>query len=119
FQAVATQRPTDPGFSNLFVRPFVNVSTGNKQFDVRLRVVTVNACQTVSPTTVITVFPGTRSGFASTNYSPFNNNCSPVNVNFAVDAQTQSLNPTNYQWKISDASGLISSVSTGTTPTYT
>jgi gliding motility-associated-like protein len=118
FQPVATQRPTDPGFTNQFVHPFVNVGTVNKQFDVRLRVVTVNACQTISPTTVITVFPGTKSGFVSTNYSPFNANCSPVGVNFAVDAQTQSLNPTNYQWKISDASGLISSVSTGTNPNY-
>ncbi|NOT73716.1 MAG: PKD domain-containing protein [Cyclobacteriaceae bacterium] len=119
FLPVSTQRPTDIGFTNQFVHDFINVTTVNKLFDVRLRVVTVNNCERISPPVIITVFPGTASGFISTNYSPFNDNCSPVSVNFSVDPQTQSLGPTNYQWRISDVSGVISNVSTGTTPTYT
>ncbi|CAN5261405.1 hypothetical protein BH09BAC3_BH09BAC3_22860 [soil metagenome] len=119
FLPVTTQRPTDPGFTNLFIHDFVNVNTVNKLFDVRLRVVTANSCEAISLPVTITVFPGTRSGFISTNYSPFNNNCSPVSVNFSVDPQTQSLGPTNYNWTIRDAAGIISNVSTGTTPAYT
>ncbi|MBY0436232.1 MAG: PKD domain-containing protein, partial [Cyclobacteriaceae bacterium] len=119
FVPVATQRPTDVGFTNQFVRAFTNTTTVNKQFNIRMRVVTVNTCETISTPVTITVFPGTRSGFISTNYSPFNSNCSPVSVNFAVDAQTQSLGPTNYRWRVSDISGVISDVSTGTTPAYT
>ena len=119
FLPVATQRPGDPGFTNLWIHSFTNVTTVNKFYDVRLRVVTVNSCETLSASVAITVFPGTRSGFSSTNYSPFNDNCSPVSVNFSVDAQTQSLGPTDYRWKVSDGAGVISSVSTGTVPAYT
>ena len=119
FQTVATQRPTDLAFTNQFVHSFVNVNTVNKLFDVRLRVATVNTCETISSSKTITVFPGTRSGFTATNYSPFNDNCSPINVNFAVDPQTQSLAPTSYRWTISDANGVISDINTGTTPAYT
>jgi len=118
FIPVATQHPTDPGFTNKFIHDFINVTTVNKLFDVRLRVVTSNNCDAVSLPVTIIVFPGTRSGFISTNYSPFNNNCSPVNVNFSVDPQTQSLAPTNYQWIISDANVILSNVSSGTTPSY-
>ncbi|MBL7864634.1 MAG: PKD domain-containing protein [Cyclobacteriaceae bacterium] len=90
----------------------------NRTISIRLRAVTVNGCDEVSPATIITVFPGTASGFSPTNYSPFNDNCSPVGVNFAVDAATQALSPTDYRWRVSDVSGLISDVSTGTTPSY-
>ncbi len=119
FTTAGTQHPTDPGFTNQFTHDFVNPGTANKIFNVRMRVVTVNNCETISGVTAITVFPGTTSGFISTNYSPFNDNCSPISVNFSVDAQTQSLGPTNYQWQISDVNGVISDVSTGTTPSYT
>ncbi len=118
FLPVGTQHPTDPGFTNVFIHDFVNIVTVNKLFDARLRVVTSNNCESISAPVIVTVFPGTRSGFISTNYSPFNDNCSPVSVNFSVDAQTQSLNPTNYRWMISDLTGVISDVSTGTTPFY-
>lgn len=119
YAPVTTQHPTDPGFTGFFVHDFVNTLLVNKTFNVRMRVVTINNCETVSAPTMITVFPGTKSGFISTNYSPFNDNCSPISVNFSVDAQTQSLGPTNYQWEISDVNGVISNVSTGTTPAYT
>ena len=118
FLVVGTQRPTDPGFSNLFLRSYSNTSTVNSVIAIRLRVVTVNNCETISPSTAITVFPGTVSGFTSTNYSPFNDNCTPISVNFAVDAATQALSPSDYRWRVSDISGIISDISTGTTPSY-
>jgi gliding motility-associated-like protein len=118
FQPVVTKRPSDPGFSNLFTHDFENVTTINQSFEVRLHTVTVNSCERISTPVTLTVFPGTRSGFISTNYSPFNDNCSPQTVNFSVDNQTQSLNPTDYTWKVKDSNGLISSTSTGTTPSF-
>lgn len=118
FLPVGTQLPADPAFTNTFVYDFENVTSVNRLFDVRLRVVTVNGCVTLSPPQTITVFPGTRSGFISTNYSPFNDNCSPQTVSFTVDAETQSRNPTDYRWQISDNTGVISSQSSGTTPAY-
>lgn len=118
FLPIATQKPTDPGFSATFIHDFKNTTTLNKVFDVRLRVVTANTCETISSAVAITVFPGTQSGFISTNYSPFNDNCSPQTINFAVDSQTQSLNPTEYRWQISDALGLIDDISSGTTPAF-
>ncbi len=118
FQPVATQRPSDPGFSNLFPYDFENVTTTNKSVDVRLHAVTVNSCERISPPVTVTVFPGTQSGFISINYSPFNDNCSPQTVNFMVDNGTQSGNPSDYTWKVSDVAGLISQTSTGTTPSF-
>lgn len=118
FQPVGTQRPTDVPFSSTFTYRFLNVSIVNKTYDVRLRVVTNNNCETVSTPITITVFPGTNAGFAELNYSPFNDNCSPVSVNFRADTQTQSLNPSDYTWTVSDASGLITQSSTGTNPNF-
>ncbi|HLZ16213.1 MAG TPA: hypothetical protein VKQ08_04205, partial [Cyclobacteriaceae bacterium] len=109
FQPIATQRPADPGFSNTLQYRFENTGNTNKPFDVRLHVFTVHGCEKISPIVTITVFPGTRSGFIESNYSPFNSNCSPVSVTFNVDTQTQSLGPTDYTWTISDANGVVSS----------
>src|SRR5690606_15463149 len=111
-------KPTDPGFSDVFVRNFVNTGTANRDYRVRLRVVTVNNCEVTSAPATITVFPQPRSGFVSLNYSPFNDNCSPVSVDFKVDNQTQVLNPTDYTWSIKDANGLVDEISTGTTPAF-
>jgi gliding motility-associated-like protein len=118
FLPVATQLPSDPLFTSVFTYDFKNITTVNKLFDVRLRVVTVNSCETISGAVTITVFPGTRSGFISTNYSPFNDNCSPQTVNFTVDSETQSLNPSEYRWQIRDNLGLIDDISSGTTPAF-
>jgi gliding motility-associated-like protein len=111
------QRPTDPGFSNSFIRTFINTTTANRQAEVRLRVVTVNGCERVSAPVTITIFPGPGSGFVTPGYSPFNTNCSPVNVTFTADAATQAFNPVNYQWTITDVNGVVTSQSTGTIPT--
>lgn len=118
FAVDSVQHPDDPGFSDVFVRNFVNTGTADREYRVRLRVVTVNGCDFVSPPVAITVFPQPRSGFVSLNYSPFNDNCSPVPVSFRVDNQTQSLNPTDYTWKIDDADGPVAEISTGTTPLF-
>lgn len=118
FKTDSIQKPTDPGFSDVFVRDLVNTGTVNRDYQVRLRVVTVNGCEVTSAPSTITVYPQPRSGFVSLNYSPFNDNCSPVSVNFRVDNQTQSLSPTDYTWKINDVNGLVEEISTGTTPTF-
>jgi gliding motility-associated-like protein len=114
----AVQRPDDPGFSNIFRRNFINTGAVNRAFRIRLRVITVNDCDFTSAPLTITVFPQPRAGFVSLNYSPFNDNCSPVSVDFTVDNQTQLLNPTDYTWIINDASGLVDQISTGTTPAF-
>lgn len=118
FVTDSIQKPGDLGFSDIFVRNFSNTGTVNRDYKIRLRVITVNNCDLTSAPTTITVFPEPRSGFASLNYSPFNDNCSPVSVNFRVDQETQSLNPTDYTWKINDANGLVEEISTGTTPDF-
>jgi gliding motility-associated-like protein len=118
FSIDSIQRPTDPGFGNVYTRDFQNFGSANRVFQVRLRVVTQNNCETVSAPQNITVFPGPISGYSATNYSPFNQNCSPQTVNFVVDAQTQSLNPSDYRWIVSDASGVLTDQSTGTTPSF-
>lgn len=118
FVPIGTQSPADPAFTNQFVHSFENISTVNKIVDVRLRSITINACETISGALAITIFPGTRSGFLSTNYSPFNDNCSPQSVNFSVDSETQSLNPTEYRWRISDSAGILDEMSSGTTPNF-
>ncbi|HEU5147831.1 MAG TPA: PKD domain-containing protein, partial [Chryseosolibacter sp.] len=118
FKTDSIQKPTDAGFSDVFVRNFVNTGTVNRDYQIRLRVVTVNGCSVTSSPATITVYPQPRSGFVSLNYSPFNDNCSPVSVDFRVDNQTQSLNPTDYTWKINDVNGLVEEISTGTTPAF-
>ncbi len=118
FVSVATQRPAEPGFSNIYQHNFENTTTTNRLFEVRMRTINVAGCERVTAPAVITVFPGTRSGFISTNYSPFASNCSPQTVSFSVDTETQSLGPTNYQWVITDSNGPVDNISTGTTPSF-
>jgi gliding motility-associated-like protein len=118
FKVELTQDPSDPAFTPVYNRSFENVSTGNKLVDVRLRAINTRGCETISPVSTITVFPGTQSGFTSVNYSPFNNNCSPQTINFQVDNETQSRNPANYQWTVADENGIVQNVSTGTVPAF-
>jgi gliding motility-associated-like protein len=116
FLVDSVQKPSDPGAGAIYRRDFLNNGTINRDYQVRLRVVTISGCEDTSPPRTITVFPAPRSGFISVNYSPFDNNCTPVLVNFTVDGQTQALNPSEYQWSIFDVSGLVDQISTGTTP---
>ena len=119
FVVDSIQHPSDPGFSNTFTRDFENTTSGNIDYQYRLRVVTVDDCERTSAPVTITVFPGPISGFVSLNYSPFGDNCSPVSVDFTVDAQTQALNPSDYQWTIADGVTVVDQISTGTTPSFT
>ncbi|MTI28933.1 PKD domain-containing protein [Fulvivirga kasyanovii] len=112
------QNPADPSFTNIYAKSFANLTTTNKIYNVRLRSISVNGCETVSAPVAITVLPGPRSGFMSLNYSPFDDNCSPVNVDFEVDSETQSLNPVDYQWRIDDSNGLVYQENTGSTPAF-
>lgn len=118
FQIDSVQRPSDPQFGSVFTKRFTNTGTSNVTFAVRLRVVTVNNCERVSGPITITVFPAPKSGFISVNYSPFDDNCSPRLVNFTVDNATQALSPSEFLWNINDANGLVTQVSTGTTPAF-
>lgn len=119
FQVDSIQRPSDPGFGNLYTRDFENTTTANITYRVRLRVVSVSGCERISSTQLITVNPGPQSGFVSLNYSPFGGNCSPVSVNFEVDGQTVAQNPSDYTWTVSDATGQIAQTTTGTVPFFT
>lgn len=118
FVVDSVQRPTDPAFTDQYVMYLANHGTTDKTYQVRLRAISVNNCETVSAPVSITVFPGPKSGFISVNYSPFDDNCSPQEVDFAVDAETQALNPSDYTWTVSDNNGVLDVISTGTTPAF-
>jgi len=118
YKVVGIQKPTDPGFSPVFTCRFINTTSADKVYDLRLRVFTINSCEKISTTQVVTVFPGTLSGFSEVNYSPFNSNCSPQSVNFRADTQTQSLTPIDYLWKVSDSTAVLAHSSTGTSPNF-
>lgn len=118
YEVDSIQRPEDPDFSIQFARDFVNTGVTDKAFSVRLRAITINNCERISPPVTINVSPGARSAFNSLNYSPFNNNCSPQTVSFLVDSETRSLNPSDYTWTVSDATGVVSEESTGATPSF-
>ncbi len=118
FQADSTQRPSDPGFGSIYTRVFVNDGNASVDYQMRLRVVTVNGCEQTTPPQTVTVYPAPKAGFVSLNYSPFNSNCSPVPVSFEVDDQTLAMNPTEFIWTISDSQGVISQESSGTDPEY-
>ncbi|ELR69364.1 hypothetical protein C900_05054 [Fulvivirga imtechensis AK7] len=118
FEVDSIQRPSDPGFSGTFVKSFENLSTTDKNYAVRLRTITVQGCEAVSPPVTVTVYPGPPSGFSTINYSPFDDNCSPVGVDFQVDSETQALNPSSYHWQVDDVDGLVYQENTGTTPAF-
>lgn len=118
FQVDSVQRSGSPAFQNVYTREFVNNGNANKDYTVRLRAINVNGCESVSAPATVTVFPGPTAGFISVNYSPFNDNCSPEQVSFTVDNETQAFNPSDYTWIVSTDSGIVDQVSTGTTPAF-
>jgi gliding motility-associated-like protein len=95
------QHPSEATYSTTFVRSFVNVGTlVNVYYQVRLRTISVSGCERVSASQQITVSPAPLAGFTSTNYSPFNSNCSTVSVSFQADASTIAQNPSYYLWTV-------------------
>ncbi|MEO1049472.1 MAG: PKD domain-containing protein [Bacteroidota bacterium] len=101
-----------------FIKRFENITSADRIFNVRLRAITVDNCEFVSAAIPITVYPGPTSGFAALNYHPFDDNCSPLTVNFEADPQTQAFNPDTYVWRIADQNGLIYQENSGTTPNF-
>lgn len=64
-------------------------------------------CVTTSNEITITVNPTASSGLTS-DYGPFNSNCTDVEVNFQVDAATLALPfPKTYEWIVSDENGEV------------
>lgn len=118
FKVDSIQRPDDPGFTNQYTRLFTNTDTVNTTYRVRVRAVTAEGCERRSNILNITVFPGPMAGFDFIDYSPFNNNCSPLRVNFRADKQTRRQRPQEYIWRISDDKGLIAEINTDTTSAF-
>jgi gliding motility-associated-like protein len=113
-----TQLAGDPTIPNGWSNNFRNTLTTNRLFSVRLRATTAQGCVATSPVVVITVFPGTASGFFAPAYSPFADNCSPQSVQFTVDNATTALTPTDYRWRVTNNSNVLIDQSTGTTATF-
>ncbi len=113
-----TQDPADTSFSAQYDIVLTNTGTSNIDYGVRLRAVATNGCEAVSPPVTITVLPQPMADFVATNYSPFNDNCSPVDVDFQVSAETQALSPMSYDWRIIYETDTIYEENTGTTPTF-
>lgn len=118
FETDSIQHPTDPGFGAVYTKAFTNTGNTNLDITVRLRAVSTNGCERISNELPITIEPGPTAGFISSNYSPFNDNCTPQAVDFTVDAETQAFNPSDYTWTIEDNNGVIDQISTGTTPAF-
>lgn len=118
FKVDSIQDPSDPNFSAVYSRVFENYSSSDKSFQVRLKSLSKNGCETISSPITVSMTPGPTAGFMSANYSPFDNNCSPVEVLFQVDKNTQSLEPSDYEWLVEDVYGVVHQESTGTTPAF-
>ncbi len=93
---------------SVFARTFVNNTESDRLFSVTMLAETSNGCTAGADTLQITVFPAPKLGFSDIDYDIFAQNCSPVEVNFQVDANTQALNPDEYVWTIIGENDTIS-----------
>lgn len=114
----SVQNPSDPGFSAQYTRYFENLTSSDLTYDVRLRAITTDGCEQISAPVTVVVGPGPVSGFNSLNYSPFDDNCSPVVVDFEVDNATLALNPASFLWTIVDEGDTVDQQDTGTDPNF-
>lgn len=99
--------PNAPDFNPVTSATFENWSLQPKIFPVRLKAISENGCAAVSLPDSVKVLPSIKPGFIYTNYEPLAQNCSPVDVNFRVNAATRNLSPDSYTWTVSDASGVL------------
>ncbi|MGK7388969.1 MAG: PKD domain-containing protein [Candidatus Cyclobacteriaceae bacterium M2_1C_046] len=118
FIADSTQSPSDTSLNGEYLKTFTNTTSSDKDYQVLLFAKAENGCENISDTIAVTVTPGASSGFLYTNYSPFNNNCSPQEIGFAVDQKTQDLAPDDYTWIVTTSDTVIHQESTGTTPSF-
>ncbi|NER81425.1 MAG: hypothetical protein F6K42_18030, partial [Leptolyngbya sp. SIO1D8] len=82
----------------------------NHQYTIQLETTSNIGCKTLSPIETITVYPAPNSGFSS-DFDPFALNCSPVSVNFLIDAYTQSIpNIDQFIWTIDDGIGNVTTI---------
>ncbi len=114
----SVQRPTDPGFTDSYQMTLVNNTTADITFQIRQRVRLMNGCETISNVVSVVVFPSPQAAFAVMNYSPFDDNCSPISVDFQVLSATAALGPTSYDWTISDNTGVVYTENTGTNTNF-
>ncbi len=112
------QDPDDPSFTDTYDIVLSNTSSANIDYQVRLRAVADNGCEALSPPVTITVLPQPEADFVATNYSPFEDNCSPVDVTFQVASSTQALNPNSYYWRIIQGTDTIYQENAGTNPSF-
>jgi PKD repeat protein len=100
--------PNQIGFDPVTTWP--HSRTGQLQFKtikIMLKAISSQGCTFMSEPDSVKVLPSIKPGFVYTNYEPLAKNCSPINVNFQVDAATKALAPYQYTWTVSDASGVI------------
>ena len=120
FVTDSIQDPTDPSFSDSLFLELKNLTTINKVVDIRLRVTSVDNCVSLSNIITITILPSRQAGFSESNYDPLDDNCSPVTVDFEVDAATHILAVDEYIWTISDINGAVYSENRpGSDPLFT
>ncbi len=99
-----------------FSYPFTNDQPANKKYYIRLKTVSDQNCEAISPYQEIEVFPAPPTNFTS-NYDPFELNCGTINILFRVDAATQSTPDLDfYRWTVNDGLGLPTSVYTEVKP---
>lgn len=82
---------------------FTNDQSVDVIYKVRLKTVADNQCEFVSPPQDVTVNPAMPAKFSS-DYDPFNPNCTPVTIPFTVDHQTTTLDVKKYIWTITNNS---------------
>ncbi len=99
--------PNDADFNPIVTASFENWSTSSKHFYIALKSISTNGCAFVSECDSVKVLPSIKPGFTYTDYEPLAENCSPVDINFQVDAATMALTPENYTWTIEDENGLV------------
>jgi gliding motility-associated-like protein len=102
-----SSNPNQSGFSPVISTTFENWSTQSKSVRIMLKTMSSDGCMNMSEPDSVRVLPSIKPGFIYLNYDPLAKNCSPVEINFQVDAATRLLSPNNYTWTVSDANGVI------------
>ncbi|WP_081604620.1 PKD domain-containing protein [Nafulsella turpanensis] len=81
---------------------FDNNTNTEKVYKLLLKATSVeSACQSLSDTLEVRVKPGAVADFYEPDYSAFDENCSPVNLNLKVSATTLALAGESHTWVIS------------------